>query len=187
MLNSLIGIIASSGAGGVANSYESIATVTVGSAVSSVTFTGIPSTYQHLQVRAMHTMSLNGQGINMQVGNGSIDTGSNYYYHYLQGNGATAIAGAAGGLQAAWILYYTTGNASTSTPMVEVWDFLDYANTNKYKTSRLLAGTDGNGSGELFLGSGLWQNTAAINTIKINTSSGNFNQYSSFALYGIKG
>jgi hypothetical protein len=50
-----------------------------------------------------------------------------------------------------------------------------------------LYGTDGNGSGAIFLGSGLWMNTAAVSTITITSAAGNFDQYSSFALYGIKG
>jgi hypothetical protein len=63
---------------------------------------------------------------------------------------------------------------------------LDYANTNKYKTLRTLNGSDANGSGVVQLRSGLWMSSSAINAITLSTSAGNFNQYSSFALYGIK-
>ena len=121
----------------------------------------------------------------MQVGNGSIDTGSNYAYHYLLGQGTAASSGNAS-TQTSWVYYYSVGNATTAIPEIEIWDFVDYSNTSKYKTSRVLAGTDGNGSGEVFITSGLWMNTAAINTIKINTSSNVFNVGSSFALYGVK-
>lgn len=79
------------------------------------------------------------------------------------------------------------GAVSSTNPSAVVVDILDYANTNKNKTIRVLAGVDNNGSGEVALNSGLWPSTSALNTIKILTTSGNLNQYSSFALYGIKG
>jgi hypothetical protein len=63
---------------------------------------------------------------------------------------------------------------------------LDYGNTNKNKTVKTLAGYDGNGSGEIWFTSTLWNNTNAITSMTIS-SNFNFTQYSSFALYGIKG
>jgi hypothetical protein len=66
-----------------------------------------------------------------------------------------------------------------------VIDILDYTNTNKNTTIRSLGGYDANGSGYLQLESMLWNNTAAINQIVLGT--GGWAQYSSFALYGIKG
>ena len=69
-----------------------------------------------------------------------------------------------------------------------VIDILDYANTSKYKTARLLGGADQNGSGEVWSHSGNWRNTTAISSIKLlEAVTGNFVQYSHFALYGIKG
>jgi hypothetical protein len=66
-------------------------------------------------------------------------------------------------------------------------DIVDYTNTNKYKTSRAFAGFDANGSGMLAVTSGLWMSTTAINSITFTSdASGNFAQYSSFALYGVK-
>jgi hypothetical protein len=68
-----------------------------------------------------------------------------------------------------------------------VVDVLDYANTNKYKTVRALQGFDSNGDGRIYLGSNLWKNTNAVTSITLTAFSGNFVQYSHFALYGIKG
>jgi hypothetical protein len=69
-----------------------------------------------------------------------------------------------------------------------VIDILDYANTNKNKTIRSLAGSDANGSGTIWFGSIAWLSTSAITSLSFNIESGsNFTQYSSFALYGIKG
>jgi hypothetical protein len=64
-------------------------------------------------------------------------------------------------------------------------DILDYKDTNKYKTVRDLSGLDANGSGGVEFGSGLWMNTAAINTLKVYAI-GNLVQYTQFALYGVK-
>jgi hypothetical protein len=67
-----------------------------------------------------------------------------------------------------------------------ICDVLDYANTNKFKTLRSLTGNDRNGSGSIWLDSGLWRSTSAITSIKFTTGTA-FAQYSQFALYGIKG
>jgi hypothetical protein len=111
------------------------------------------------------------------------DTGSNYARHFLNGDGSTAAAGANSSFSNFFV--GTTGNAA-STFGANVIDILDYANTNKYTTSRSLSGMDANGSGYVQFFSGLWMNTAAVTTITI-TGDSNFQEYSSFALYGIKG
>jgi hypothetical protein len=69
-----------------------------------------------------------------------------------------------------------------------VVDILDYANTNKYKTTRNLMGFDYNGSGTIRSISGLWMSTSAINSITLTTgTSSNWQGDTQFALYGIKG
>jgi hypothetical protein len=185
MLNSLIGIIASSGgAAGGLNDYESISTVSVGSGgSSSITFSSIPSTYQHLQIRGIGSLSGDNES-RIQV-NG--DTGSNYVWHQLiasfAGSGSVS---ASAGVSASFI----KGQVSYDQFSPFVFDILDYANTNKNKTIRNLSGTNNNNtslSSYVRFSSGSWMNTAAINSVTIYSASGNFAQYSSFALYGIKG
>ena len=71
-----------------------------------------------------------------------------------------------------------------------VLDILDYANVNKYTTTRVLSGFNTNGSANgtaVFLSSGLWMSTSAVTSITLTGRSTNIGQYSSFALYGIKG
>ena len=159
-------------------SYESIATVSVGGGgSSSISFSSIPSTYKHLQIRA--ALLTTAGGVNIQYNS---DTGSNYTYHQLYGTGASALANAGTSQTAGFIAY---NNSAGSNPTVAIVDILDYQNTNKYTTHRSLAGTDVNGSGgTLTFFSGLWLNTAAVSSINII---GTFAQYSHFALYGIKG
>ena len=166
-----------------AGTYDSIATVTIGSAQSTISFSSIPSTYKHLQVR-FASINASSQSIIMQLNS---DTASNYAKHALIGTGASANAYGFATQSYINIQGYAAAGA-TPNPVVGVVDILDYGNTNKYKTARAIAGFDANGSGEIGLMSGLWQSTSAVSTITFKLESGgNFNQYSSFALYGIKG
>jgi hypothetical protein len=190
MLNSLIGIIASSGgAATVANSYESIATVTVGAGgASSVSFTSIPSTYQHLQVRllARSSFSNSGNSVNLYYRFNN-DTASNYSQHTVRGDGATVFASGTGSAGAMFIgAGVADAGAATSVFTGGVMDILDYANTNKNKTASVLAGFDRNGGGQIVFSSGAWYSTSAVNRLDLTTDS-NWVQYSTFALYGIKG
>jgi hypothetical protein len=187
MLPSLIGIIASSGVSAAAGDYESIATVTVGAGgQSSVTFSSIPSTYQHLQVRFIARISTSDTAENTWL-RFNADTGSNYTYHFLDGNGSSASAGA--GTSQTRILAGRAGAANSGSNIfgTNVVDVLDYANANKYKTARILGGIDRNGDGNIRLDSGVWMNTAAVTSLTIMPTTGNnFVQYSHFALYGVK-
>jgi hypothetical protein len=162
-----------------AGSYESIQTVTVGSGgTSTLTFSSIPSTYTHLQVRSLAKNSTT-TNVWMRINS---DTGANYATHYLNGDGSSASASNYIN-QGDGIFYgYNTGLQSSTA----VLDLLDYANTNKFKTTRSLTGFDANGSGQLYLWSGLWRSTAAVNSLTIYSQGGTFTEYSSFALYGIK-
>lgn len=171
------------------SSYDSIATVNVGAGgVSGVTFSSIPATYTHLQLRIL------GRGANTNAEcqfayqfNG--DGGSNYSFHLVRANGTSVFAdGAASQGAAVATVRYAAANATAQMFGAGVTDILDYANTNKYKTVRSIGGTDQNGSGQVYYSSNLWMNTSAINSIYIyNSDFGNISQYSQLALYGIRG
>jgi hypothetical protein len=166
--------------------YDSIATTTVGAGgTASITFSSIPSTYTHLQIRALvkHVDSpAYGACLNFNS-----DTSSNYSFHYLLGNGSAASAGASANDTTA-VLSQTPGSGAGSNIFgVFVIDILDYKDTNKYKTVRSLGGYDANGSGIVNLYSGSWRSTSAVTSISLTTNNDNWVQYSSFALYGIKG
>jgi hypothetical protein len=186
----ILGIIASSisGSKAVTNSYESIATVTVGSGgSSSISFSSIPSTYKHLQIRGIlrtvDTGTWNNQGMRFNS-----DTGSNYAFHTLYGDGSNASAAATASASSLNDFMRAASNSLTAGIFgAAVVDILDYANTNKYKTVRVLAGGDSNGAGMTGITSGLWMSTSAINSVTIIPSGGTAIQYSTFALYGVKG
>lgn len=191
-MSPILGIWASQNYPRVTTSFESIATVTVGSGgASSIDFTSIPAGYSHLQVRYScqdNRGTFNDSLMNIRFNS---DSGNNYAWHYVRGNGSATEATAT--TSTAQIQVATTATAATNNFLGGVLDVLDYANTNKYKTARILSGFDNNntGSGSLgliYLYSGLWQNTNAITSISFASSLGtSFNQYSHFALYGIKG
>jgi hypothetical protein len=168
--------------------FESIATVSVGSGgTSTITFSSIPSTYAHLQIRGILRASRNdaADGIIIQY-NG--DTASNYSSHFVRGEGASA--GAGSGVNQSSMSIQDTMPGQTSAANLfgtVIIDILDYANTNKYKTQRSLGGNDRNGAGYIDFSSGNWRNTNAITSIDIKALYGTgFAQYSHFALYGIK-
>jgi hypothetical protein len=174
----ILGIWASSRAVA-AGDYESIATVTVGSGgTSTVSFTSIPNTYTHLQIRA--TAQASASDIFMRFNS---DTTTSYAKHYLYGNGSTATAN---GYNNQDLISFAYTTASGSVFSGNVCDILDYANTNKNKTVRVLNGWDSNGSGGIILWSGAWFKTDAITSISIFPPSSVIAQYSHFALYGIK-
>ncbi len=164
-----------------------IATTTVGSGgASSVSFTNIPNTYSHLQVRflARQTSASGTQAYYLEV-NG--DTGNSYTNHFLYGNGSTVTAeGYVTGNFNGFGPMYITGTADSNIYSVGIIDILDYANTNKNKTIRGLHGHDANGSGNIYLTSTGWLSTSAISSLKFFRTSSTIAQYSQIALYGIK-
>jgi hypothetical protein len=179
----ILGILASSISGNLsASSFDSIATTTVGAGgASSISFTSIPSTYTHLQIRYIasdtSTAGSTWGFCSIKFNNSTTNYG---YRHDFYGTGASV---GAGGASATYPMSYTGNNGYFGAGIIDV---LDYATTNKNKTVRYLNGNDQNGGGLVSLGSGLWMNTAAINQIDL-TAGTLFTQYSKFALYGIKG
>lgn len=186
-MSPILGIYASS-MRGASNSYESIATTVVGSGgASSVTFSSIPSTYQHLQIRclARSNRASTRDGLSIRTNGNSAD----YSYHNLYGDG-TGTAAQFVDVEPEIVFNDIAGaNATAGVFGVMIIDVLDYASTTKIKTIRGLGGSDNNGSGIVGLSSGAYYtNTNAITSITLLSYGGTaLNQYSSFALYGIKG
>ena len=187
-MSPILGIIASQNYPRITNSYESIATVSVGSGGSAtISFSSIPSTYKHLQIRSIARTNYTGGNNDGYKVNFNSDTGNNYAWHQLGASGAAVFAQQSSSTGTIYVGYVASNSAISNNFGASVIDILDYANTNKYKTLRNLTGTDNNGNGALTLGSGLWQNTNAISSISITQWDGtSFLQYSQFALYGIK-
>ena len=170
--------------------FESIATTVVSSPVASVTFSSIPTTYKHLQIRILgRTTRATVQATISLRFNG--DSGATWSTHQLSGDGS-ATSSSGGGSRAYDYVGVCLGTGSSATAGIfgaGITDILDYADTNKYKTIRTLTGKDVNGSsGSVGLLSANWRNTDAIHTIFFQDSSfNNLDTGTSIALYGING
>lgn len=176
------------------NSYESIATVNVGAGgQSTISFSSIPSTYKHLQLRWIAQTNRGTYGFDDLYVRFNSDASNSYALHVMYGNGSTVAVGSDTTATVMNIINSAGTTTSGSWWGTAIADILDYSNTSKYKTMRYLDGIDLNGAGvtlpgRVNFGSGLYQNTTAINAITITSATAStFQQYSSFALYGIKG
>lgn len=174
--------------------FDALATVMVGStAVSSVTFAGIPQGYKHLQIRALTRCTATGNASVNYVATGRIrfngDTSTSYNSHWLDGNGSSASAGNFGA-DTSMALADLGGVFAASASQYfasSVIDVLDYASTAKNKTVRILNGQDRNGYGRIQLQSGLWYATPqAITSLTFTTDGTAYAEGSQFALYGVK-
>ncbi len=160
-------------------------------AASSVTFTGISASYDHLVLlsSARSDASAYTDWVNFQVNN---DTGSNYSRRALNNNTGTANA-VSGSSEGVWTYNYIPAASALAATfgVMETW-FINYSNTANYKQILSTSSASNNSGtssqyGMRFEG-GLWSSTAAISEIDILTGgSDDFVQYSTFTLYGING
>ena len=161
--------------------YESIATTNLSSSASSITFSSIPATYEHLQVRAI--MRLGGSDYLTTTFNSSTAVTAR---HRLNADGSTVSAGGGSGTGQDFGPYPTNSNAANIFGVL-ILDIFDYKNTNKYKTYRFFNGFELNGSGQIYLQSTTAATTNAITSIEFATYSGTgFVANTHFALYGIR-
>jgi hypothetical protein len=198
LLNSVVAFL-EGGAGGGGGSYESIATATGTGSSGTITFSSIPSTYSHLQVRVLSKGTATGVAAYPAIIRLNGSSSAIYSEHFLTGNGATASASAGNSPSTtSTTLWKISASSKTSAPNmtntmgVAIIDIHDYASTTKNKTIRYFGGTECNDTGTnasyVTLGSGLYGATTAVSSLSIITDGGtNFTTSSVFSLYGIKG
>jgi hypothetical protein len=182
----ILGIIASQGRIP-STSFESIATATMtGGVTSTITFSSIPQTYKHLQIRGIaRETSGSGQSSFSVTANGS-STG--YAWHYIYGSGSSVVAGGSTGDPFyREINFINSGGTLANTFNAVTIDILDYTSTTKSKVLKSLGGCDYSSAGGVHLQSGLWDNTSAITSLTFSTVANSFDTNTQFALYGIKG
>jgi hypothetical protein len=114
----------------------------------------------------------------------TINSGSFARRHYMYGTGNGGAISASDTGNDLFVSTNTTTNPNITA--VNIYDILDYTNTNKTKTYRGLGGDDYNGSGVVIVWSALDLSTTAINTITLTTGS-NYSTTTKIALYGIRG
>lgn len=164
--------------------YETIASTTLTSTSTSVTFTSIPSTYTDLVlVCSMLANNTTGRYAQIRVGNGTIDTGTNYAGAQFNGDGT----GMGSSRDPNTTFMYTNPNvsdwATTTNPFLLICNFQNYSNTTTYKPMLFRFN---NATTRVGLGVGTWRSTSAINQIRVLTSAESFASGSTFNLYGIK-
>jgi hypothetical protein len=187
-----LGILSAAGAGGApfSSDYELISSTILGSSQPSVTFSSLgdySSTYKHLQMRWV------ARGDNGSAGLGAFsrlngDSGNNYNWHYLNGNGSTVASSNPGGSVTRALTGVFPAASSTANAFgVGIVDLLDAYSTTKNKTFRDLSGNASSSFNLIDVDSGLWRNTASVTSWEIFAEAGNFVSGSRFSLYGIKG
>jgi hypothetical protein len=182
------GILSSAGAAvEFASDYELIQTFTVGTAAADITFSSLgtySSTYKHLQLRlALRTTRAAADDVIVIQLNG--DTGANYAWHQLLGNGSAVSSTNATSVAVPRLGVVPANSATANIFGGMVVDLLDPYSTTKNKTIRTLAGFT---STWIALHSVLHMSTSAISSIRIVSGfSGNIAVGSRLSLYGIKG
>lgn len=156
--------------------YEAIATQTLGSSTSSVTFSSIPQTYTDLHIVFNGTSSAAGAvGLGFRFNS---DSSGNYSYRILYGSGSSAAINYSSNTTEGYF-----GNVWT-TQATSTADILGYSSSNTYKT--VLARTDG-AANRVALWASTWRSTSAITSLEIlTTNSDTYQAGSIFTLYGIK-
>jgi hypothetical protein len=158
--------------------YEPIATQTVGTAVATVTFSSIPQTYTDLVLVTIYDLVSGGGSMLLRFNS---DSGANYGFTYLFGNGSVSASGRttnATGVAA--------GRAASGGQAGGHTHIMNYSNTTTYKSALSRSyGTIAPASPWLSVNA--WRNTNAITSITCSDeSSGNFAVGSILTLYGIK-
>ena len=162
------------------NTYVALATQTLGSDTSTVTFSSIPSTYTDLVVVTSARCSSTANDIKLQF-NG--DSGSNYSYTYLRGESGGA-SSSRGSNQGAMFLGYSAMSTDTNVWSPTILSIQNYSNTTTYKT--VLSRTNiPSGTTNVAATVGLWRSTSAISSITLFPGAFNFITGSTFSLYGI--
>lgn len=163
------------------STYTPIATTTLATATSSVTFSSIPSTYTDL-ICVVDAKLVSGATSTNLVGYLNSDTGNNYSWTRLFGDGSSAASDRASNYGS--MILAAAGFLSNANPTNYIIQINNYANTTTYKTVLSRSNFAGNGTDAIV---NLWRNTAAITTLKLQTQiSNNMIAGSTFTLYGIK-
>ena len=157
--------------------YTLIDSVTLGSSASSVTFSGISGTGKGDLVLVVNAKATAICGVYMFLNN---DTGNNYNFVFMSGDGSTASSTSSSSTSV--LRGYEKALPDTTFAYQMTSQFLDFSATDKHKpvltrTNNAARGTDAFAQ--------RWANTAAITTLKVQTTNDLFDVGSTFHLYQI--
>jgi hypothetical protein len=161
-----------------ATTYDKIATTTLSTSATTITFSSIAATYTDLRLVIVQIGTY--QDLQIQL-NG--DTATNYSMTQLSGNGTAAASSRQTSVAQYDCSGGTAGTSGTSYPLFSTIDFFSYAGST-YKTMLSTKSLDMNGSGVTVRTVGLWRNTAAITSILLLLNNAD-NVGTTATLYGI--
>lgn len=166
-----------------AGNYYSIASTTLTSDTSTITFSSIPTTYTHLEVRITTGTTNTTETAYMRFNS---DSSSNYLgyqlyatqsgYPNITANSETSSTALFAGIS------WTSDSNYQGSSIVQI---PNYRNTNMLKAMTSIQGGNGANQGIALFRNGAWKNTSAITDITFVLGAGSFRTDSVFALYGI--
>jgi hypothetical protein len=172
---------------------DALGSITVSTSYTSgFTFSNIPQTYTHLQIRGnvRDTRATAWSTVFARYGynNGTIDSSNSYAFNYTYGYNTTV---GDGGGSSQTTMYFPDGTAGAQAPANTygffIVDIYDYANTTKPKIAKAIGAIDTNSTaGAIELVSNFWNKTNAITDVYLYPPSGSWVVGSVISLYGIK-
>jgi hypothetical protein len=155
------------------NTYTPLSTVTLTTSGNSIIFSSIPATYRDLIVVINATANSNVATIGLRF-NG--DSGNNYTYVSMAGNGSTASSST--NTQSVALIGYT----NSTNPWVNIAQIMDYSATDKHKT---ILSRDDNAAANVGAVANRWANTAAITSVEVNAAVNSFASGTTVSIYGV--
>lgn len=161
-------------------SYVALATTTLGSAASSVTFSSIPTSVNGVALRDLIVVfagdgTSGGADIAIQLNS---DTGNNYNRVFMGGSGSgSGFSGSNSNVGRMDIM-----TAANARQLNFTWNLMDYSATDKHKTALV---RDNDAGFQVVARAFRWANTNAVNTVRVFVSAGNISSGSTISLYGV--
>lgn len=153
--------------------YTLIDQTTLSSSAASVTFSSIPQIYEDLIIEVCGTCTVDAQNVYIRL-NG--DTGNNYSYTRITGNGTTAAS-----LRDSNIPYGVTCDIGSTINSSQI-QIMSYSSASVNKT---ILENGGIASSRVTAYVNLWRSTAAVTTVLLYPSSGSFASGTTVRLFGV--
>lgn len=170
--------------------YEWIASATGTGSSNTITLSSIPQNYKHLQIRGYLDCTDGAAGTRDAFLRFNGDSGSNYSVHYIYGDGTNRGAGGNAPNSNIYLNRLVAANVNSNNTFGGfILDIHDYSSTTKNTTARVFSGMDDNSGTTnygVWLFSGAWYNTSAVNSISFIVPGYNFTNLSRLSLFGIK-
>jgi hypothetical protein len=149
--------------------------------------TGIPSTYQHLQIRVSARLT-SGVPTNYMWFRLNGESTSSYNLHQWLSMGVTSNSSYNGVATFGIVERLAGGTAPTNVFGAIIFDIFDY-NSSKLKTIKSLGGVESNSNntnGSVYFNGNIFNNAQAVRSIDFAQETGNFVENTIISLYGVK-